>query len=105
MVSIFFSSEIRLFLLEKPMKIIKNHGFREHVLEHFHEKTDRNREMPQTTIMVGYIVSYRDEEKVSTLDFEFSLYFTRETQNLLSILFPHHGTDLVENWCNFTFNQ
>ena len=38
--------------------ISKNHRFREHVLEHFHGKTDRNHHMPQTAIIVGYIDAY-----------------------------------------------
>ena len=54
MVSHFWGLESQL---ESHYEILTTR-FREHVLEHFHEKTDRNREMPQTANMVGYIVAY-----------------------------------------------
>ena len=42
----------------KPIEITQTQGSREHVLEHFRGKTDRNRHMPQTVIIVSYIDAY-----------------------------------------------
>ena len=42
----------------KSIEITQTQGSREHVLEHFRGKTDRNRHMPQTAITAGYIDTY-----------------------------------------------
>ena len=47
----------------KSIEITQTQRSREHVLEHFRGKTDRNRHMPQTVIIAGYIDTYSIKER------------------------------------------
>ena len=52
--SIYSGNHIINYLVNHVIKLGK-HGFREHVLEHFHVKIDRIHYTPQTTTGVDYI--------------------------------------------------